>query len=79
MNDDLLLTKVRTIVAETLNLPMAEIGLKTAQGKPAQWDSMGHLNIVLSLEQEFDVSITPELVESMVSVEDIVRQLRARV
>ena len=33
------------------------------------WDSLQHLNLVLALEQEFQVQFTPEEIEQLLSVE----------
>jgi acyl carrier protein len=35
----------------------------------ANWDSLQHLNLVLALEQEFNVQFTPEEIEQILSVE----------
>jgi acyl carrier protein len=75
MSEELLL-RVRTVVAATLNLPLAQVNGGTCHGHPPEWDSLAQLNIILSLEQEFDVSLAPEQVELMTSVDAIVRQLR---
>jgi acyl carrier protein len=73
-----LLQQVSAVVAETLNLPLAQVNGETSQGNPPSWDSMAQLSIVLSLEQEFGVSLSPEQVEAMTSVNAIVRELRGR-
>lgn len=38
-----------------------------------KWDSMGQLNLVVELEDAFDVSLEPEQIAEMKSVQDIVR------
>lgn len=43
-----------------------------------KWDSMGQLNLVVELETEFDVSLEPEEIGEMKSVEDIVRILKTK-
>jgi acyl carrier protein len=74
MSEDLL-QRVCRVVAETLNLPLAQVNAQTGPGNPEQWDSFAQLGIVLALEQEFGVSISPEQVEAMTSVDAIVREL----
>lgn len=41
-----------------------------------QWDSMGQLNLVVELESEFDVTLEPEEIGDMKSVNDIIRILK---
>lgn len=42
-----------------------------------KWDSMGQLNLVVELEDAFDVSLEPEQITEMKSVQDIVRIISA--
>ncbi len=42
-----------------------------------KWDSMGQLNLVVELEDAFDVSLEPEQIAEMKSVQDIVRIISA--
>ena len=39
------------------------------------WDSLTHINLCLSLEQDFQVSFSVSEMEAMLSYEDIVRVL----
>jgi len=75
MSDDIL-ARVCNLVAEILNMPPSEVNAGTTQADAPAWTSLGHLNIMLSLEQEFDVSLDPEQVESMTSIAAIVGVLR---
>jgi acyl carrier protein len=71
------LDRVRAIFAAIFNVPADSVELTTSQkGLPA-WDSMGHLNLVLDLEQEFGVSIPPEEVEKMTDVGAVVKSIEA--
>ena len=38
-----------------------------------KWDSMGQLNLVVELEDAFDISLEPEQIAEMKSVKDIIR------
>lgn len=35
------------------------------------WDSMNHLNLVVELEMEFDISLEPEEIGRMISYQDV--------
>ena len=43
-----------------------------------KWDSMGQLNLVVELENEFDVTLEPEEIGEMKSFNDIVKLLKAK-
>jgi acyl carrier protein len=42
------------------------------------WDSMGHLMLILELEQTFETGFEPEEVEKMTSVSAIVAALESK-
>ena len=64
-----LLDKVQTLIADVFQMPVDDIGPTTSPDNVEAWDSIQHLNIVLALEQEFQVQFTPEEIEQLLSVE----------
>jgi acyl carrier protein len=67
-----LLDQVRQIGADIFNVTVDEVTAETSPATVASWDSLQHLNLVLALEQAFDVEFAPEEIEQMVSVGQIV-------
>jgi len=47
----------------------------TSQGNCDKWDSMAQLNLAVEIEAAFNVSLEPEQIAEMRSVQDIVRIL----
>lgn len=43
-----------------------------------QWDSMGHLNLVIELETEFDITLEPEEIGKIRSYSDILKMLQSK-
>lgn len=43
------------------------------------WDSMNHLNLVVELEMEFDISFEPEEIAAMASFEDVIRIIKNKI
>jgi len=68
--------RVCAIMANTLNVPASSITLATSPETLEAWDSMGHLNLIISLEQELNISIAPEDGERMKDVKTIVEMVR---
>ncbi len=68
--------RVRSIVADALIVDPAIVTDASGPGTLEAWDSMGQLKVVLSLEQEMGITISPELTEAMTNVGMIVRLLR---
>ena len=66
---------LKKILSDTLGVPEMQIQEgASAQNIPA-WDSVAHLNIVLSLEAAYGVSFTPEEITEMTSLEKILAAL----
>jgi acyl carrier protein len=68
-------TRVKKVLADFLGLQANRVEDSIAASNTAAWDSVTHLNICLALEQEFDVSLSPEEMASMTSFREIVRVL----
>ena len=69
--------KLSRILADTLGLKTGEVGEETSMENTAAWDSVAHLNLVLSLEQEFGLRFNPEEFMQMQSVRAIRQALTA--
>jgi acyl carrier protein len=62
-------------MADIFSIPAAQIGLESSSDTIDSWDSLQHLNLVLSLEQAFGVQFTAEEIGQLSSVERIVSVL----
>jgi acyl carrier protein len=67
--------RVRQVMADVLDLDPSSIEDGTAMDTVESWDSLSHINLCMSLEQDFQVSFTVGEIESMLSYEDILRVL----
>jgi acyl carrier protein len=66
--NDGVLDKVRQAVSDVFGVPAAEITADSSPQTVEAWDSMGHLNLILALEQSFGVQFSPEEIAVMTSV-----------
>ncbi len=60
--------KLFQIIAATLGVDAGTLNESTSMENTPQWDSVAHLNLVLSLEQAFGQRFTPEEFMEMQSV-----------
>ena len=59
-------TRLRGVMADIFHIAPETIGDDTSVDTVDKWDSLAHLNLILALEQEFDVSFSEEeTVESL--------------
>ena len=68
--------KLKQILSSTLNVPEEQIKEESSVENIEGWDSLAHLNIILSLEQSFGISISPEEAIEMTSLTSIRKTLR---
>ena len=70
--------KIARILADTLGIPAAEIDATTTMETQPAWDSVAHLNFVMSIEQEFGVSFEPEEMMALGSLPSVEAALAAK-
>lgn len=67
---------VYRIVSDVFGVPIQEIDDDTSPDTIAKWDSVSHFELILSLEAEFGVSLSPEEAVELLSV-GLIRTLLA--
>lgn len=63
--------RIKSVISRTFKLD--QVPDDVSQDNCENWDSLRHLNLVVDLEQEFDISIEPEEIAVMKSFQDIVK------
>jgi acyl carrier protein len=63
------LDRVRTVFADVFQIARDQVKPESSPDTIPNWDSLQHLNLVLALEQEFNIQFTPEEIEQLLSVE----------
>jgi acyl carrier protein len=74
-----LLDRVRRVAADVLETSADKITLDSSPETIETWDSVHHLNLVLALEQEFDLQFEPEEIDQMKDVRHILEILGSKV
>ena len=69
---------IERLVAEVLQIPAATITNDLAMKDLDAWDSLKHMELVISLEQSFGFQLTFDEIIRMQSVGEIKRVLRER-
>jgi acyl carrier protein len=70
--------KVIKIIAAALEVVEDQINEETAIGDILEWDSMGHIMIISSLEKEFSINFDPEIIMDLEDVGDIIAAIEVR-
>ena len=58
-------------VAETMEVEVSEISMETAYKEYEPWDSMMLMNLIMDLEEAFEVSIPIEKVSNVKTLRDL--------
>ena len=70
------LEKLKAIIAEVLNVDVDEIVPETTFVEDLGADSLDVFQIIMGIEEEFDIEIPNEEAEKIVSVGDAVEQIK---
>lgn len=70
--------RLREAIAATLKVSPGVITELTRNEDIAAWDSLGHLNVMMSLEQTFDISLDVEDFDRLTSVPAIIEHLKSQ-
>jgi len=68
--------RLREAIAATLRVPAATITETTRAADIAAWDSVGHVNVMMALEQTFDIVLEVEDFARLNSVEATLAYLK---
>jgi len=63
--------RVREVMAAILGLEEDEIEDDTSPNTVESWDSLKHMNLILALEEEFDVEFSDDQVVELTSYREI--------
>ena len=73
-----LFEKIQNLIASTLKVAPDKVTRDTSDKDLVAWDSLAHVNLMMSLEQTFDLFLEVEDFTQLTSVPAIVEYLRGQ-
>jgi acyl carrier protein len=70
--------QVRGIAADLFEAPAAQITPESSPETLQNWDSVQHLNLVLQLEQQFNIPFEPEEMDRMKTIGAVVELVASK-
>ena len=64
--------EIKEIMSKVLEIDMSTISNNASQKEISKWDSLQHLNLIVEIEDKYDISIDPEDISVMVTIEKII-------
>jgi acyl carrier protein len=61
--------RIKTVIASVLNISKSEIHNKTSSDTIKSWDSLKHMNIIVGLEEEFDIEFDADEIANLLNYE----------
>jgi len=71
-----MLKQIKQVMAEVFHLPAEQIPDDSRIDHLENWDSLGHIQLMLALEERFGTPITADDILHLTSLEQIARFLR---
>jgi acyl carrier protein len=71
--------RVLNIVSSIMKWPLKKLNEDSSPKDIDTWDSLNQINLILALEEEFDVRFTDEQIVKMLSVRSIIETLEIAV
>jgi len=78
MPQDKVNSKLAQIIAELFHLNPEKISIEDNTDTVEEWDSLGHIQLILSIEETFKVKFSTDLIPRLVSVKAIQNALREK-
>ena len=76
MTEEELLNKIKAVVVEKLGVKPEDVTTDASFVNDLGADSLDRVELVMALEEEFDIEIPNEAAESIVTVADAVEQIK---
>tara|TARA_B100002019_G_scaffold31139_1_gene25182 strand:+ start:11421 stop:11651 length:231 start_codon:yes stop_codon:yes gene_type:complete len=68
--------KVFEVIASTLKVPVNDLKIDIGAGDIKEWDSLGHTNVILAIEEAFDTTFDIEEALEIETIQDIIEILK---
>lgn len=75
--DNPLTHQVQAILAEALQVSIESITPDLSFGDLPEWDSLGHMEVMMLLEERFGIEINTDTIAELISIPEIYAHLEA--
>ena len=70
--------QIRAMASDIFGVPADKITPTSTPETIETWDSIQHLNLVLALEEKFELQLSPEEIEQMKSIGDVIKLVEGK-
>ena len=70
-------SRVREVLVKCFRLSAEEANQDLRLGNPPQWDSIGHMELLVAIENEFEIRFQTHEIAGLITVEAIISSIKA--
>jgi len=71
--------RVKKVISQVFNVPAESINENTSPDTLKKWDSLGHMNLVIALEEEFGITLSEQQIIEILNYPLIVHTIKEAV
>lgn len=64
--------EIKEIMSKVFEIDVKTISDNASQKEINKWDSLQHLNLIVEIEDKYDISIDPEDISEMITIDKII-------
>lgn len=68
--------KVYEVISKVMKVPIEKLSIESSPDTLEEWDSLSHINLIMSLEDEFNIQFSEEQIIEMLNVELIILTIK---
>ena len=71
--------KVYQIISQLMEIPVASISENSSGDDIVKWDSLKHMDLMMTLEEEFEIQFTDEEIVELSDVKSILEAIKEHI
>ena len=72
------MTELYTVIAEVMRIPEEEISDTFSMSNSDAWDSLKHMELIVSIESAFNVTLSADDIVEMINIKGIKKTLKSK-
>ena len=72
-------SKVKNVVSAVFQIPADKVDKDSSPDNIKSWDSLKHMNLVVALEEEFNIQLNDEEIIELINVELIIFIIKTKI
>lgn len=70
---------IKTLIAKLFDVDETYLSLNSSPDEIEKWDSLGHMNIVAAIEEEFEIELTDDEIDAMANIASIINIVEGKI